>query len=48
MARQPATRWIEAVIAELAGRQHGVVARLQLLAAGLTAAQIEDASAAAC
>jgi hypothetical protein len=34
MARQPATRSIEAVIAELAARQHGVVARLQLLGPG--------------
>jgi very-short-patch-repair endonuclease len=41
MARQSATRAIDAVIAELAARQHGVVERLQLLAAGLTVAEIE-------
>jgi predicted transcriptional regulator of viral defense system len=41
MARQLATRSVDAVIAELAARQHGVVERLQLLAAGLTVAEIE-------
>jgi very-short-patch-repair endonuclease/predicted transcriptional regulator of viral defense system len=41
MARQSATRSIDAVIAELAARQHGVVARPQLLAAGVTVAEIE-------
>ena len=41
MARKPATRSVDAIIAELAARQHGVVERLQLLAAGVTVAQIE-------
>jgi very-short-patch-repair endonuclease len=41
MARQLATRSVDAIIAALAARQHGVVARLQLLAAGLTVAEIE-------
>src|SRR3954451_19933943 len=41
MARQSATRAVDAIIAELAARQHGVVERLQLVAAGLTVAEIE-------
>ena len=35
------TRSVDAIIAELAARQHGVVERLQLLAAGVTVAEIE-------
>ena len=41
MARQSATRSVDAVVVAIAARQHGVVARRQLTAAGLTVAVIE-------
>ena len=41
MTRKRTTRSVDAIIAAIAARQHGVVERLQLIAAGVTVAQIE-------
>lgn len=41
MAREPATRSVDGTIVALAARQHGVVARRQLLAAGVSPAEVE-------
>jgi very-short-patch-repair endonuclease len=41
----PRSRWVDRLIAHLAARQHGVVARWQLIAAGITAAEIKSRKA---